>query len=339
MKRTHLSILRPFMYMVGLLIMLATCTPNLTVPNANTPTNAGARVLYRCGTTTPFTSTTYACYDNSALWSTDFETTYSDPHLFDSHLTNQAYNLDSIRISTDQARAGSKSLKFTWGQNQYTGDGTANANNSTHSEVYVKCPNQGTRQEKWIGFSMYLPAAKMQSDGTVNLFQWHGYYPYASAPNQGCYQQAPVAFDLRSDNKIYVSTRTIDSIACKCPTPINDATNSTYYSFPLASFDQWVDIVIHIRFDDAADNAQTGLLEIWQNGNRVVNASNVDIGYPDGDEYIKFGLYCWPRAFGQIYTKPNKLIYFDSFKDANQTGSYATVAPSSPSNPMKPQVN
>ncbi|QJD77693.1 polysaccharide lyase [Spirosoma rhododendri] len=211
-------------------------------------------------------------------------------------------------ISTDHSRSGKQSMRFSWTPAQY--DGT---NPSAHSELGTDALKNG-EVERWYGYSVYMPAAKMANDNEPIVFsQWHG---VANPGEEDTFP--PLAFYLEGGNQIkayYRSSNVAITKAQQMPTA------QTILRLGTATYDKWVDYVVHIKWDPSGN---TGILEIWQDGKQVANERNINIGYPQKYKpYWKAGIYAWTGK--SKYAE--RVLYYDDVTIGKATATYETVKP------------
>jgi hypothetical protein len=212
------------------------------------------------------------------------------------------------KISTDFARSGKQSMRFGWMPSQY--DGT---NTSMHSELGTDALKDG-EVERWYGYSIYMPANKMADDNETIVFsQWHG---VANAGEEDTVP--PLAFYLEPNNQIKAYYRASNVAITK---PLQVPTSQKILRLGTASYDKWVDYVVHIKWDPSGN---TGILEIWQDGKQVANERNINIGYPQKYKpYWKAGIYAWTGK--SKYAE--RVLYYDDVQIGNATATYDTVKP------------
>jgi hypothetical protein len=88
----------------------------------------------------------------------------------------------------------------------------------------------------------------------------------------------------------------------------------------------WHKFVWHIKW--AKDN--TGLLEVWMNGTKIVNRHDVPTIWSDCTTVsrFKFGIYKWSWNSPTSSVVTNRVLYFDSIRFTDGAhGSYSVVAP------------
>lgn len=211
-------------------------------------------------------------------------------------------------VTSDQAREGKKALRFSWKPSQH--DGT---NFMMHSELATS-PLTNGETERWYGYSVYMPSATMANDKEPVLFsQWHG------VPDPGFSDTVPpIAFWLTPENTITMAYRASNKPIL---TLLQHPTSQKVMNLGAASFDRWVDYVVHIKWDPAG---KQGILEVWQDGRLVVNEQGISIGYPQiSKPYWKIGLYAWT---GKASHEERTLLY-DDIRIGDAMAGYDAVKP------------
>lgn len=217
------------------------------------------------------------------------------------------FKATDLNLSGEQARAGSKSAKFSWKPSQYDG-----SNMSCHSEVAADLLNE-QESERWYGFSMYLPSSTMANDDQlVNIMQWH------DLPDAG-YEGTvpPIALELHPDNSLNLYCRASNKPITKF---MQHPTSQKKISLGLTPFDRWVDFVVHVKWDATG---KTGVLQIWQDGVLKVDEQNISLGYPKTRPYWKFGLYCWTGKASHA----ERTMYYDDIRIGGPNADYDVVKP------------
>jgi Polysaccharide lyase len=205
------------------------------------------------------------------------------------------YNSDhcctySVQQTTERVKAGSNALRIE------VRNTDAPTNGTIRSEVALN--SDPLDQEKWYGFSMYLKDWVDDNAGE-NVFNWQPDND-AGAPS--------MSLRTTGGRFSYVTNNT--------GTLVN--TDSTDIG-PVIS-NRWIDFVIRIRW--ATDN--TGLLQVWMNGNQVINKSAVKT--VAGTSYFKIGInkYGWGTQPSSVI---DRILYFDEVREGNASATYNDVAP------------
>ncbi|GAB3895588.1 polysaccharide lyase [Spirosoma agri] len=213
------------------------------------------------------------------------------------------------------ARVGRQAMRFSWKPSQY--DGT---NNSCHAELASAFLDRN-ENERWYGFSVYMPAANMADDAEIaNIMQWHAF------PDPGFEGTVPpINMTLEANNKLTFSYRASNVAITK---PLQHATSQKIMSLGTAQYDRWVDYVVHIKWDPSGTQ---GIVQVWQDGKLKIDEQNVSVGYPNSRNYWKFGLYCWTGKA----THSERVVYYDEMRVGNADAKYSTVAPGRGNNSAK----
>lgn len=183
------------------------------------------------------------------------------------------------------------------------------------SEYTVKVPMPS---EQWYGFSVFLPedfSTDAQDYGWFLLVaQWHG------SPDKDIGEisrSPPLALGF---NKKY-SNDSVWQVNKRYDLKKNSTNSGHGENFVLDNIEddlgKWTDWVFHVKWSINND----GFLQVWKNGELVVNDTG-PIGFNDDKgPYFKSGIYRGEETYCPIVT------YIDSFKFADERGSYDCVAP------------
>lgn len=226
----------------------------------------------------------------------------------------------SGQFTKEVRRAGKQAMRFSWTPSQV--DGT---NPSLHSELAMEALPVGDT-ERWYGYSAFMPSASMANDNqTVIVSQWHGH------PDQGFEDSVPpMAISVEPGNKLQLVYRASNVAITK---PLQHPTSQVIMDLGTAIFDQWVDYVVHVKWDPTG---YTGQLQIWQNGVQIVNKQNIQIGYlQQRKPFWKIGLYAWTGK--SVYSE--KVIYYDEARIGDASASYEAVMPGRLENSARARTN
>lgn len=216
-------------------------------------------------------------------------------------------NPSNLNLSKEQSRSGGKSVKFSWKPSQY--DGT---NISCHTELAGDLlPQQ--EQERWYGFSMFMPASTMKDDNQLtNIMQW---LDRPDPGYEGTYP--PISLELQPDNTLKLAYRSSNKPIVKF---LQLPTSQKEINMGATAFDRWVDYVMYVKWDASG---KTGVLQIWQDGVLKVNEQNISIGYEKTRPFWKFGLYSWTGKSSHA----ERTIYYDDIRVGGAGASYDAVKP------------
>lgn len=87
---------------------------------------------------------------------------------------------------------------------------------------------------------------------------------------------------------------------------------------------KWVNIVLHVKWT----TANTGLIEVWKDGVKVINITSAITNSKSGS-YGKYGINKWSWDIGSLWStiKTPRIFYITNVKIGNETSSYNEVAP------------
>ncbi len=173
------------------------------------------------------------------------------------------------------------------------GDNNVAGSGSGERTEAFSCRSFGEGEEQWWAWSTMFAPDFSASDSTWNVItQWH---------NSGT-SGGTLGFVVKGDELRFQSFGGNPSSPTYRSCKIADKANGT-----------WYDIVFHVKW---SSNASIGFVEVWVNGTKVVNLTNVPTLYNGQTVYLKQGYY---RT-----AQPNvAVLYHDGMR---QGTSYADVA-------------
>lgn len=168
-----------------------------------------------------------------------------------------------------------------------------------------------TSDEGWYGFSQYFPDSYITDSTEEVVGQWHDY------PDAGETAARSPSNAISTGNGRLKWTTRWDATRIKL-----DNNPQGYYEIDLGPVPKntWIDWVVHIKFS----HTNTGILEVWKNGVKVVDRQNLPNCYNDEVyPYFKFGVYRW--EWGTSVTQ--RVIYYDEVRVGNKNSSFNDVKP------------
>ena len=237
-------------------------------------------------------------------------------------ITNVISGDDCFNVSGNApTRSAEKSRSGGYGMRSYLHRYDSNTNYRT--EVRAKAAPTSVGKEYWYGFSIFLPSPyPADRDIEEILAQWHA-TPDANDDNNN----PPLALYLL-DGRWRMWTKWNSSQ----PT-IKSRNGSSSFDLGAQEVDKWTDWVVHVKWSYGSD----GFLQVWRNGNKVVdrtgpNAYNDQIG-----PYFKMGIYKseWRQADATSPTN-SRTLFHDDFRMTGASGSYNDVAPGGGGDASKP---
>lgn len=214
-------------------------------------------------------------------------------------------------IVSSPVRAGTHAMKFEWRASDYNGE-----NGSKHTELANE-PLPAGEQERWYGFSIFLPGSGMKKDSGPEIISlWH------QSPDRDegeTWTGAGPALSLSLKNGMLGlnykwDTRRIivkgDGVKVK----------NSGISLGVASQNRWIDFVFHIKWDPFGK----GILQVWQDNNLVLDKIGIALGYNDNrNPYWKLGIYKYTGKSDYA----SRILYFDEIRIGGPKATYDDVAP------------
>ena len=211
------------------------------------------------------------------------------------------------------ARPGDRAVQFT----------VPRALNSFRAELALT--QEPGYQERWYGVRIFVPADWVfdEEDGGDIVTQWHHILGGATAPERGNYP--PLSIAIKGDRWNINNNYGI----------VGQAKRDNFYAPAKVIPGQWVSWVIHAQWSPRSE----GRLEIWLNGDQVVNKSGpntYDTPKPH-TPYWKIGLYHpeWKtRNASKFNAHPAKIrqrvIVIDDTRMGDERATFRDVAPPQP---------
>ena len=167
------------------------------------------------------------------------------------------------------------------------------------------------RAEGWYGFSQYFPASYTSGSTGEVIGQWHD-----QADDGEHVDRSPSNTLLTSDGRIkWMARWDADKIM---DSGYSDGLE--YIDLGAIPKNEWIDWVVHIKYS----HTNTGILEVWMNGEKVIDRQNMPNSYnDDAYPYFKFGIYKW--NWGSDSSQ--KVIYYDEVRIGNENSCYDEVKP------------
>ena len=163
-------------------------------------------------------------------------------------------------------------------------------------------------EEYWLGESIFLPADWGVSDTNEIVTQFHAWNSRGLGP----------PFSLKvSGNDWKIQNKWDPTYESRKPSPTLQA--KTWNLGPVAR-GKWTDWVFHIKLSYQAD----GVLEVWKNGELVVQRKGPNTYNAEYGPYLKFGIYKWDWGNKNV---TRRVLYFDEIRIAKGAIGYEFVAP------------
>jgi hypothetical protein len=157
----------------------------------------------------------------------------------------------------------------------------------------------GKISEGWYGYSIYFQDWKACSSGCgEHVMQWH--------PDNGSGSAVLAIYTERNTFHVRLN-------------PEGDSTAFTLKDGKTIVPNKWYDIVFHIVW--SSDSAK-GRVEMWIDGEKYVNFTNITLRSGQGIPYFKIGINRWNMG------STSRVLYIDAVRIGNAQATYADVAPS-----------
>lgn len=227
------------------------------------------------------------------------------------------YSAQAVKtVGETPVRDGQYAMRFEWRAENYK----KGSNVSKKASLFTR-KDPTSQEERWWGFSMYLPSKGMEADSKSEILaQWH------ETPDKGePFRNPPLSLSNSNDELSvgwYYDTRKLTpQLAAE------QKFDRQSRKIGKAPKDRWVDMVWHIKWDPFGK----GLLQVWMDGKLVVNEKDIAIGTNDDiGTYTGVGIYKYTGASDHA----KRIIYFDEVRGGNAKATYADVAPGNKRAPL-----
>lgn len=188
----------------------------------------------------------------SVVWKADFES--GDLSQWD---RKQVVATDRLQVQSDIVRDGRYALKATVHQGDDPINGSGNRNEVLHMSL------EPTGSEYYYKWSSYFPASYPRAATWQVFTQWH---------QMGEGGSPPLEFFI-NDDVMHMRA--------------GGETGPVLWNQPLVR-DTWHDFVLHVKW---SSNPKVGFVELWYDGQLVVQKTNVPTQFGSDVNYLKQGLY------------------------------------------------
>ena len=220
-------------------------------------------------------------------------------------------------ITSEVARAGKFAMKSYLNR--------AESPVSKRTEVSVKAPLTHIGDELWYGFSIFLPTSYVPGTTYEILAQWH------NTPNDWnqLFARKNPPLTLHSDSE---SSHWLVHMNWDADPVASDGSFSIdgWKTWDLGAWatNEWTDWVFHIKWSYSAD----GILQVWKNGELVVDYAGPNTYNDKIGPYFKMGIYKgWQDRVIPYDNVSERVVYHDELRIAEgQAAKYSDVAPPGP---------
>ncbi|MDN3671167.1 polysaccharide lyase [Echinicola jeungdonensis] len=208
----------------------------------------------------------------------------SDPLSFAHHQYSEDY---SFGRAQDPVFEGNYSGRFE------LRDDDEMASNGTRSEVLF--PDQD-HNERWYSFSLYLPSDGFKKDSNNDIInQWH----------QGSGSGSPTTTLRIEDDRFFLKSG-----------PTKE--ERVDYDIAAVQKDTWNEFVFHIIHSGDSD----GLVEVWLNGEQVLNIKGGNLNKNYDLPRWKIGIYKDDWNYDETTDTDLRIMYFDNVRMGDENASF-----------------
>jgi hypothetical protein len=233
--------------------------------------------------------------------------TFEAPADFDKW-TKETCRPGSLYISKLVARKGKAAARF-----EFTKADVLEFKGQVRSELRLGSEQEN---ERWYGFSNYLPRDFVADPLAEKIAQWHEIPDRELGEN---WRSPPISLGIEND-RFYVQ---ILWAAAAVNTNDTKDGNKKVDLGPVEKA-KWNDWVFHIRFSYKED----GLLEIWKNKEKVFNYAGPNCYNDLRLPYFKIGIYKWGwKGWAEYSPEDKRVLYYDEVRIGNYKADLQTVSP------------
>lgn len=241
-----------------------------------------------------------------------------------------ATNTSRISASTEQSRAGGKSVKFDFRYAEWGNNSTQNRTQITLGSVGGGAPlspifHQTTLgQDYWAGFSTFLDESWIPDNGINQELIWQFHGDSASPGNW----TPPLSYStLGPTGFLQVKGHASNVYGCAAFTGSAPPNAHQYTEDYTSDIGRWVDWVIRVNF-----NFTNGKVDVWKNGVHIVDFTGPTIYHcdnetlTDGPYFGAVGPYKWD--WGNVATDvTSRVMFMDEIRLGGPTATYDDVKP------------
>lgn len=224
----------------------------------------------------------------------------------------QALVMDNKSFSTSYGRTyvsspvfqGSKAARFE------LRDTDPEVASGTRTEVALQ-PASG--KNRWYSFAAYFPADAWGYDNYAEVItQWHSFPDEHLGEQWGSPATKMMVHKGRLRFDVGFNTAQVSS----------GPQSETKYDLGAVPTGSWQEFVVHIIHSPYSD----GLVEVWQNGKKVVDHKGGN-SYNDAKlPFWKFGIYKWDWNGTRTTDVNRRVLYMDNVRVGNETASLNSMS-------------
>lgn len=178
-------------------------------------------------------------------------------------------------------------------------------------------------KDRWYSFAMYFPADTWGKDSHAEILaQWHAF----PDENLGEGWRTPATKLLVHEGRLRFD---VGYSTKKVNTGV-DAEQK--YDLGAVPQNNWQEFVVHIVHSYGSD----GLVEVWQNGKKIVEHKGGNSYNDDRLPYLKLGIYKWGWNGTKTTDVSKRVLFMDNVRVGDETASFSSMSSSTTSTAPAP---
>jgi hypothetical protein len=222
--------------------------------------------------------------------------------------TKETCRPGALLISTEVARKGKSSARF-----EFTKADVKDYSGYVRAELRL---GSETDNERWYGFSNYLPKDFVTDPLAEKIAQWHEIPDWDLGES---WRSPPISLGIENE-RFYVQI-----LWAAAPVNTNKSKDGEK-KVDLGPIDKnkWNDWVFHIRFSWRSD----GIIEIWKNKQKIFSYNGPNSFNDKHLPYFKIGIYKWGwNGWAQYSPEEKRVLFYDEVRIGNRYANLNLVSP------------
>lgn len=220
---------------------------------------------------------------------------------------------NSPALTSERARSGRYAMKSVLNRKTSA--------NSYRTEISIPSPKVEMGDERWYGFSIFLPSGYKASPVWESVVQWH------DTPNDWDHNRGFPPLHLATSRGGKFDRWTVANLWDAQPVAANGSytlDGNVVWDLGAWETNKWTDWVFRVRWSYGND----GLLQVWKDGKLVINRTGPNTYNDKIGPYFKAGIYKgWKDRSNPVDTISERIVYHDEIRIAGPGASYSDVAP------------
>jgi hypothetical protein len=169
-----------------------------------------------------------------------------------------------------------------------------------------------TGKDRWYSFAVFFPNDYASDSGDEVITQWHSF------PDAGEIWRSPsLAMYLHNDKFKFSLDFNAEPVS-----NISHTVNRTHFDLGAVPKGVWIEFVFHVIHSYESD----GLVEIWQNGTKVLTHKGGNSWNDKQLPYWKVGIYKWLWNHSGTTDTNKRVLYYDNVKVGNENATLTDLS-------------